>query len=81
MGRLITTIRLFDMTTTFHPKFGQLVENPHASANNPHKFGYFVEVIRHTGCANKGTWYRCTDGRGNFWQSSEIVPSVHKPTV
>lgn len=60
------------MSTTDQPSFGDRVANPDASESNPHKYGYFVEVIHRTGRCNKGTWYRCTDGRSNFWESKRV---------
>lgn len=54
-------------------KFGDRVMNPHASEDNPHKYSFFVEMIFRSGPVNKGRWYRCTDGNGNFWDSMEIL--------
>jgi hypothetical protein len=53
---------------TTAPKFGDLVENTFASANNPHRIGRFVRVIRRRGRLNPGTWWQMTDGRGDFWE-------------
>ena len=55
------------------PSFGEFVTNPHASVGNPQKHGYFVEIIQRSGRVNPGTWYRCTDGNGKFWECSEVV--------
>lgn len=51
-----------------HPKFGQRVRAIYASESNPHRIGLFVEVIRRTGKMNRGTFYRMTDGKGDFWE-------------
>ena len=56
-----------------HPKYGDRVVNTCAGDRNPHKFGIFVEVRRYNRRVNGGTWYRLTDGKGDFW---EVDPSV-----
>lgn len=48
-------------------KFGDRVRNLHASKNNPHRDGFYVETIVRTGVLNKGTFARITDGKGSFW--------------
>lgn len=55
------------------PTFGQRIRNPAASIFNPHCDGYYVETIVRTGRANKGRWWRLTDGHGVFWE----IPAVH----
>lgn len=40
----------------------------HASMNNPHKVGTYVETIRRRGRMNPGKHYRVTDGKGDFWE-------------
>ena len=54
------------------PKFGQArIISIHASVDNPHKIGIFVEVIRRRGRMNPGKHYRVTDGKGDFWEVPE----------
>ena len=49
--------------------FGKtLICSKHASMNNPHKVGIFVELIRRKGRMNPGVHYRVTDGKGDFWE-------------
>lgn len=40
-------------------KFGDIIENGHASERNPHKFGIVVKARGHS--------INCTDGAGGFW--------------
>ncbi len=49
-------------------KFGDKVENPDASPDNPIAVGYFVETIRRRGKLNPGKWARLTDRKGWFWE-------------
>lgn len=52
------------------PTFGTRVLNVVAGDSNPRKFGFFVRVKRvPRGHMNPGTWWECTDGAGNFWDS------------
>lgn len=63
-----------------HPKFGDRIRGIYASERNPQRDGYFVRVVHNTGRTNRGTYYECTDGRGNFWQylasSTERLPTT-----
>jgi hypothetical protein len=52
------------------PKFGDKLENPVASVENPHRIGMFVRKVRRTGKLNPGLWYEMTDGTGDFWLSN-----------
>lgn len=65
------------------PTFGDQVEGIHAAAENPQKFGTFVEAIRRTGRFNKGVFYRVTDECGAFWEYPAESCIVHrrKPTA
>ena len=56
-----------------HPRFGDIVTNTCVSEDSPWKRMVFVELIRRRGRMNHGTWYRCTDGKGNF---AEFDPAV-----
>lgn len=58
------------------PRFGDWLRGIYASATNPHRDGMFVEVIRRQGRLNPGVYYRCTDGKGNFWEypRENVVP-------
>lgn len=59
------------------PKFGQWFRGIHASENNPHRDGRFVEVIHRSGrVMNPGTFYRLTDGKGGFWEypKDSVIP-------
>lgn len=58
-------------------KFGDRVMNPLAAENNPHKRGIFVEmVVIPRGRVNSGTFYRLTDGAGDFWRIPDHVEIV-----
>lgn len=50
------------------PKFGDWMRSIHASERNPQRDGMYVETVIRTGRMNRGTWYRLTDGNGNFWE-------------
>lgn len=51
------------------PRFGDRVKNHMASADNPTRSGTFVRVVRRSGRLNPGTWWECTDEKGDFWLS------------
>ena len=61
------------------PRFGEVIKGIYASNSNPQQYGYYVETIKRSGCMNPGTYYRCTDGNGKFWEypkdSTEIIRS------
>lgn len=59
------------------PKIGDRIEGVYASADNPQKFGTFIEVIQRTGRLNPGTFYRVTDGKGAFWMYPKDSCIVH----
>lgn len=51
------------------PNFGKWMRGIHASPDNPHRDGMFVETIRRrSGRMNSGVYYRLTDGKGRFWE-------------
>jgi hypothetical protein len=50
------------------PVFGEWLRGIYASERNPHRDGMYVETIRRTGRMNPGKAYRCTDGKGDFWE-------------
>lgn len=56
-----------------------------AGESNPTRIGMFVRVIRREGrVMNPGTWWECTDGRGEFWQirpETSIVLDTPPPMV
>lgn len=51
------------------PRFGALVTNLLADPDSPQRQGYFVAAVRHQGRGPlpPGTYWRLTDGGGNFW--------------
>lgn len=50
------------------PVFGEWMRGIYAGIKNPLRDGMYVETIRRSGRVNHGTWYRLTDGKGNFWE-------------
>jgi hypothetical protein len=50
------------------PVFGEWLRGIYASERNPRRDGMYVETIRRTGRMNPGKAYRCTDGKGDFWE-------------
>lgn len=58
-----------------HPKLGQKIVSIYASDNNPRREGIFVEVKHYKRKVNGGTYYRLTDGKGDFW---EVEPNDTK---
>ena len=60
-------------TFTGSPKFGDILENPFASTDNPHKKGIFVKEFRRTGKLNPGLIWELTDGNGNFWETNREI--------
>jgi len=67
------------------PKFGDHVVNHVASVGNPHREGVFVCVVRREGKVNRGTWWRCSDTNGNFWETNpsncSVVRNYHADEV
>lgn len=68
--------------------FGDLVENPAASPDNPTRCGYFVRRGVRSGKLNPGPFAEITDGRGKFWESRietlivierDRIPTVAQP--
>lgn len=57
----------FPNGTTRKPVFGEPMRGIWASESNPQRDGFYVATIRRTGRMNPGTFYRMTDGKGNFW--------------
>lgn len=51
-------------------KFGDVIENTSASADNPTRRGYFVRVGIRKGRLNPGRYAEITDGNGKFWELS-----------
>ena len=62
-----------DKPTVTTPKFGDVLDNPHASDRNPTKRGVFVRQFKRTGKMNPGTIWEFTDGKGNFWEINKEV--------
>ena len=64
-----------DMTK---PRFSDVIKGIHASDSNPQQYGYYVETIKRTGRMNNGSFYRCTDGNGKFWEypvsATKVIP-------
>ena len=50
------------------PKFGDIIENGWASADNPIRFGVFVRSKKRRGRFNPGTYYLLTDTKGKHWE-------------
>jgi len=52
------------------PRFGALVTNLLADLDSPQRRGYFVTTVRHQRGRGFpiGTYWRLTDGAGNFWE-------------
>lgn len=48
-------------------KFGDIVINPFASDNNPHKIGFVVRIFNRQGRVNPGWAIELTDMNGDFW--------------
>lgn len=71
------------MSARLTAKFGDLVENGWASADNPTRVGYFVREFRRTGRLNPGLTWELTDGKGAFWEVKPVATSLgeHKLTV
>lgn len=67
------------------PMFGERIMGIWAGEQNPHRIGRYVETKRRTGRMNPGTWYRLTDGKGNFWEyeasQTLFVPPESEPEV
>lgn len=62
------------------PKFGDIVFNPLASPDNPHRTGTFVRVIhRNSRGMNPGKWWEVTDGNGSFWMANPETCTAHTP--
>lgn len=61
------------------PRFGDIIENGWASADNPTRVGYFVREGRRTGRMNAGRYFEVTDGAGKFWELP--LGRDHKITV
>ena len=51
--------------------FGQRVVNIWASADNPHRVGFFVRRYKRESKLNRGWWNEVTDGKGDFWSTSD----------
>jgi hypothetical protein len=65
-------------------KFGDVIENRSASADNPTRRGYFVRVVNRTGRLNPGRHAELTDGEGKTWLqplSGEYLVRVRNSTV
>ena len=54
-------------------KFGDEWENLYAGERNPHRIGYFVEMIYRKGKVNGGKHYRFTDKKGEFWMICDRI--------
>lgn len=54
--------------------------NTNAGENNPHRISFFIRVVHRTGRMNPGTWYECTDGKGEIWHTAphsiEVLPEL-----
>lgn len=53
---------------TRKPQFGEWMRGVWASEGNPKRDGMYVETRVRNGRCNPGTWYRLTDGHGQFWE-------------
>ncbi len=51
------------------PKFGEWLRGVWAAETDPQRDGMYVETIYLRGESNRGTWYRLTDGNGDFWRT------------
>lgn len=51
-------------------RFGDRVENGHASHDNPRRQAFFVRKGVRTGKLNSGPFAELTDGNGEFWEIS-----------
>ena len=59
------------------PQFGDWLRGIYASEDNPQRDGIYVETIIRKGRMNPGTYYRLTDGKGNFWEyeAKDTIPT------
>lgn len=65
------------MVSQAKPRFGDLVDNGWASADNPTRRGFFVRETRSGARGATRTW-EITDGKGKFWRCP--LDSDHKLT-
>lgn len=56
-------------TSDFTPRFGDKLRGIWAGEQNPQRDGFYVETTRHRSSRyHTSRYYRCTDGKGNFWE-------------